>query len=275
MDKYGYAGLWQVIGGDTLSYDAPSMLMSVINPLSSAHVTVQMLNQPETASLDNGPFVSAGRFVSQRTPHPGDLIGWFRMDGQSDATHFDTQYAGIKGAIGSAGAAPVGILRLETASGTGNKGSVPAMFCSKGCWSASTDGLGNSDFADPGWGNLATHSLTAQNAIIAGRTKVNGALADGSYSYLQPRTGFNITIANNLQRVVLDPAEPLASGTITMPAAPIDGQVVKILSSQGITTLVMHGNTGQALKGALTTVAANGFASWIYRAANATWYREG
>jgi hypothetical protein len=125
--------------------------------------------------------VSAGRFVSQRTPHPGDLIGWFRIDGQSNATNFDTQCAGIKGAIGSAGPAPVGILRLETASGTGNKGSVPAMFCSKGCWLASTDGLGNSDIADPGWGNLATHSLTAQNAIVAGGTKINGAYVDGSY----------------------------------------------------------------------------------------------
>jgi hypothetical protein len=51
-----------------------------------------------------------------------------------------------------------------------------------------------------------------------------------------------------VQRVVLDPAEPLATGTITMPAAPIDGQVVKILSSQGIATLAMHGNSGQALK---------------------------
>jgi hypothetical protein len=149
------------------------------------------------------------------------------------------------------------------------------MFCGKECWSASTDGLGNSDIADPGWGNLATHSLTAQNAIIAGGTEIDGAFADGSYSYLQTRTGFNITIANNVQRVVLEPAEPLASGTITMPAAAIDGQVVKILSSQGIATLVMHGNSGQALKRALTTVAANGFASWIYRAANATWYREG
>jgi hypothetical protein len=105
MDKYGYAGLWQVITGDTLFYNAPSVFMSAITPLSSAHVTVQILNQPETASLDNGPFVSAG-FVSQRTPHPGDLISWFRMDGQSNATNFDTQYAGIKGAIGSAGPAP-------------------------------------------------------------------------------------------------------------------------------------------------------------------------
>lgn len=91
--------------------------------------------------------------------------------------------------------------------------------------------------------------------------------------YVTPVTGFSNTIANTTINYIIEPAGSLASGTLIMPASPVNEQVVTIASTQTITTLTHNPNTGQTLKGALTTIAANGNASWIYRSTNSTWYR--
>lgn len=88
-----------------------------------------------------------------------------------------------------------------------------------------------------------------------------------------PTTGFTNTIADTTSYYVIEPAGTLATGTLTMPASPINEQVVTIASTQTITALTHSPNTGQTLKGALTTIAVDGNASWIYRTANTTWYR--
>ena len=88
-----------------------------------------------------------------------------------------------------------------------------------------------------------------------------------------PTTGFTNTIANTTSYYILEPAGTLATGTLTMPASPVNEQVVTVASTQTITALTHSPNTGQSLKGALTTIAVDGNASWIYRTANTTWYR--
>ena len=88
-----------------------------------------------------------------------------------------------------------------------------------------------------------------------------------------PTTGFTNTIANTTSYYILEPTGTLATGTLTMPASPVNEQVVTIASTQIITALTHSPNTGQTLKGALTTIAVDGNASWIYRTANTTWYR--
>ena len=88
-----------------------------------------------------------------------------------------------------------------------------------------------------------------------------------------PTTGFTNTIANTTSYYIIEPAGTLATGTLTMPASPVNEQVVTIASTQTITALTHSPNTGQTLKGALTTIAVDGNASWIYRTANTTWYR--
>jgi hypothetical protein len=101
--------------------------------------------------------------------------------------------------------------------------------------------------------------------------------ADTSYSYQQPATGFSITIANGVYTLILDPAGALLTGTIIMPSAPGDGQVIRITSTQNITTLTVNANAGQSIKNAPTgfTVSLTGDQGYefIYRAANTTWYR--
>ena len=91
--------------------------------------------------------------------------------------------------------------------------------------------------------------------------------------YVTPTTGFNNTIANSTTNYIVEPAGTLASGTVKMPASPVNGQKVTIASTAVITALTHSPNTGQTLKGALTTIAANGFGTWIYRSTNTTWYR--
>ena len=91
--------------------------------------------------------------------------------------------------------------------------------------------------------------------------------------YVTPTTGFNNTIANSTTNYIMEPAGTLASGTVKMPASPVNGQKVTIASTAVITALTHSPNTGQTLKGALTTIAANGYGTWIYRSTNTTWYR--
>ena len=111
-------------------------------------------------------------------------------------------------------------------------------------------------------------TATQHNEII------NGVNKEG-INYQTPTTGFSITIGNNDCNLILEPAGTLATGTVVMPATPTDKQVVRISSTQVITALTVNANTGQTIKGAVTTLAANGFASWIYRSTNTTWYRIG
>lgn len=95
------------------------------------------------------------------------------------------------------------------------------------------------------------------------------------YSYQVPLTGFSITVPDGITNLILDPAGALATGTITMPANPLDGQICGVASSQVVTTLTMSANTGQTLDGGLATFAANGFARYQYVQSVATWFRIG
>lgn len=100
------------------------------------------------------------------------------------------------------------------------------------------------------------------------------AVADQSTSLQIPVTSFSITIPNGCSTLYLNPAGTLAAGTITMPAAPIDKQVVEVGSSQIITALTVSANAGQTLLDAPTTIGTvgSGFA-YIYNLATTTWLR--
>ncbi len=101
-------------------------------------------------------------------------------------------------------------------------------------------------------------------------------IVDPSTLWVIPTDGQSYVVPNNLSTLVLDPAGALATMTVTMPAAPADRQRLCIAASSfGITLLTMNPNSGQSLRGALTALAAQGFAVWTYRSSNATWYRVG
>jgi len=90
-----------------------------------------------------------------------------------------------------------------------------------------------------------------------------------------PLTAFAITIPANVAVLQLTPAGTLATGTITLPASPYDGQDAFIFSTQTVTALTIAANMGQTINGtAITTIAANTRIGYKYNVANTTWYRE-
>lgn len=104
-------------------------------------------------------------------------------------------------------------------------------------------------------------------AVISG---TNGLLQ--SYDYQVLTTGFTYTFAAGTQVLVINPAGTLATGTITMPAAPVDGMTITFSSSQQITALTLNGNTGQSINGAVTFLPAKTAVAYVYRATGATWW---
>lgn len=100
----------------------------------------------------------------------------------------------------------------------------------------------------------------------------NGLLQQ--YDYQAPTTGFSYTFASGTTVLVLDPAGTLATGTITMPAAPADGMTISFSSDQTITALTVNANAGQSIVGNPTTLLAGGAATFVYRLSNTTWYAQ-
>lgn len=98
----------------------------------------------------------------------------------------------------------------------------------------------------------------------------NGVLQ--SYDYQVLTTGFTYTFAAGVTTLLIEPAGTLATGTITMPAAPADGMVVTFSSTQQITALTVAANTGQSIKGNSVQAIPNQPLSWVYRLTNTTWY---
>lgn len=100
----------------------------------------------------------------------------------------------------------------------------------------------------------------------------NGVLQQ--YDYQVPTTGFSYTFAAGTTVLVMNPAGTLATGTITMPAAPVDGMTISFSSTKTITALTVAGNTGQSIVGQPTYLIAGGAATFVYRLSNTTWYAQ-
>jgi hypothetical protein len=98
----------------------------------------------------------------------------------------------------------------------------------------------------------------------------NGILQQ--YDYQVSTTGFSYTFAAGTTVLVMNPAGTLATGTITMPAAPADGMTITFSSTQTITALTVNANTGQSIVSAATTLPARQAGGYIYRLSNTTWY---
>ena len=99
----------------------------------------------------------------------------------------------------------------------------------------------------------------------------NGVIRN--FDFNTPVTGFSYTIPAGVVGTVFSPAGTLLTGTIVMPAAPVDGMTVSLSTTQAITTLTLNANTGQSISNAVTTFAVGGTAAYLYRAANTMWYR--
>jgi hypothetical protein len=93
-----------------------------------------------------------------------------------------------------------------------------------------------------------------------------------AYDYQVPTTGFSYTFAAGTQTLVMNPAGTLATGTITMPAAPSDGMTITFSTTKQITALTLNGGGGQTIIGGINSMAPNQAVSFMYRLANTTWF---
>lgn len=95
------------------------------------------------------------------------------------------------------------------------------------------------------------------------------------HSYNVPVAGFSFQINNNVEGVIFNPAGTLATGTVTMPTQPQSGRVVKLSTSQTITslTLLPSGSQAFAAGSAVTTLAANTAVCYIWRQNQGLWFR--
>jgi hypothetical protein len=141
--------------------------------------------------------------------------------------------------------------------------------------------------------NLATHAASplgtslsawldfvwwglAGVANVIGAYMVRGAAGwqvNSPYSLLAPLTGFTAVVPDATDWLVLAPAGTLATGTVTMPADPYDGQSVGLVTTQTITALTVSPNAGQTLLNAPTTLAAGAGVRWQYVLSLTTWIR--
>jgi hypothetical protein len=92
------------------------------------------------------------------------------------------------------------------------------------------------------------------------------------WSPSEPAAGFSITLGNNDNVLVLNPAGVLATGTVTMCTAPYDTMKVTFRTSQTVTALTVSPNVGQSVAAAPTTLVAGTEKTAVYRLANTTWF---
>jgi hypothetical protein len=102
------------------------------------------------------------------------------------------------------------------------------------------------------------------------------------FDYKVPLTGFSIAPQSN--KLVINPAGTLATGTVLMPLNPLDGQTLRVVSSQTQTAITFTANTGDSIVGSITALVANTpveYSYSLYGTGNSinpgtgarTWYR--
>jgi hypothetical protein len=122
-------------------------------------------------------------------------------------------------------------------------------------------------------GTEAFESVQTSNTRQVVATQIKTYVDNAAFTYNVPLTGFALTIGASIQYLILEPAGVLATGTITMPASPTDGYRVGFTSTQVVTALTLTPNTGQTIRNSPTALAAGVGVTFLYRSANATWYR--
>jgi len=127
--------------------------------------------------------------------------------------------------------------------------------------------------------NAGTESTTATSgalqivggAGISKRLCAGGGIADASMVSGSWLSLGSQTIGNNTLTTVNTNTATIGSYTITMPASPASGQIEIIASAGIVSAFTVSANSGQTIKNAPSTIAANTAMAWIY--SGTTWYR--
>ena len=157
-----------------------------------------------------------------------------------------------------------------TAAATANLATSGAALCrltascvQSGAW----QGTGGIETGTP------TGGMPAAGGINTAMLQVNGVYVKPGLNYSTPVTGFSATLAATDGQVILNPSGTLATGTVTMPASPSDGQPIGIVTTQQITSFSVVANTGQTIAGApsAATISPGYRLTCVYSSAASKW----
>lgn len=130
------------------------------------------------------------------------------------------------------------------------------------------------------WWNFSASNPTDDNGVTtivpngAGTgcwSRINDV--NNTYTYLVPLTGFSLQIGNGIGSLILNPAGTLATGAITMPATPLDGQITRFSSTQIVTALTVNTTAGQTIFNAPTSLAVGIGNAFQYVLIQKSWFR--
>ena len=119
-----------------------------------------------------------------------------------------------------------------------------------------------------GKGSALTHAEVDANFNNLGK-----AVPDAYIQTATPATGNSITLASTNVVLILKHTATIATLTIVLPAAPSNGQILRICTRSTVTTLTLSANTGQTCYGAPSTITPTSQTAFIYEAATLSWYR--
>lgn len=114
-------------------------------------------------------------------------------------------------------------------------------------------------------GSVAIGNVITNTIIKAGEWQ------DSNFDEQTITTGGSYTVPVTDNVVNLHAAGTIAVFTVVLPGAPADGQVIVIVTDQIITALTISPNSGQTIRGAVTTLPLAGRASYRYHGADAIW----
>jgi hypothetical protein len=124
----------------------------------------------------------------------------------------------------------------------------------------------------PNNGDTRKSSLSTLVSFMQQNLKVPGTLTT---QYAAPSaTGFTVTVTSADKWLILSPTAGFAAGTIVLPTAPSDKQVISVNCTQPIASLVVSAGA-TTVTGAPILLLANDFFTMRYDAATDAWYRVG
>jgi hypothetical protein len=93
------------------------------------------------------------------------------------------------------------------------------------------------------------------------------------YNKQSPSTGFSIAFGYGQSIMQIGGSATLASGTVTLASAPVDGQINCFYTKPAITALTVQVASGYTLNDAVTSASATTRYCYLYSASNTTWDR--
>lgn len=122
---------------------------------------------------------------------------------------------------------------------------------------------------------LGTIATQAANAVAITGGTITGVTQIDVLEHVAPTEAATVNATAGTNTLILEPASALTDLTVNLPGTPTNGQRFTVAASgDGITNLTLGAGAG-TIAGAITTLAEDAFASYIYRTANTTWYRCG